>query len=137
MRERHVIKLVALRLQAEGVLNLQVRYAPERGPDIEAQLPQSRRLLFLEAKGETKAPDVALGTALYQILTRYDGHVVCGVALPFTERYEMLVRNILPGVQRLGLHILFVKDEQVWYLSPNAAGFFPTKPTSLVEAIEK
>lgn len=124
-------------MKAEGVLNLKVRYGQERGPDIEAQLPDSYRLLFIEAKGETAAPDVDLGTALHQILTRYDGQAVCGIALPFTERYKKLVRNILPGIQRLGLHILFVRDAEVWHLSPNAAGFFPTKPVSLVEALKK
>jgi len=137
MQERQVTAAIAERLKREGVLSLQVRYGREHGPDIEAQLPNSRRLLFIEAKGETKAPELDLATALYQILSRYDGQSVCGIALPFTERHKKLVRNILLGIQRLGLHVIFVRDAELWHLSPNARGFFPTKPTSIVEALEK
>lgn len=137
MREREVIRRVAERLKSEGVLNLEVRYGQQRDPDIEARLPYTHRLLFVEAKGETKTPEATLGMALYQILTRYDGQAVCGIALPFTERYQNLVRNILSGICRLGLHVIFVGNAELWHLEPNAAGFFPTKPTSLVEVLEK
>jgi hypothetical protein len=137
MQERQVTAAIAEKLKREGVLSLQVRYGREHGPDIEAQLPNFRRLLFIEAKGETKAPDLDLGTALYQILARYDGQAVCGIALPFSRKYQKLVRNILPGIQRLGLHVIFVKDAEVWHLSPNAGGFLPSKPASLVEALER
>jgi len=137
MRECEVVTKVVERLKCEGVPNPQVRYGREHGPDIEAQLPSSRRLLFIEAKGDVKAPDLAIGVALYQILARYDGQAVCGIALPYSRRYQNLVRNILPGIQRLGLHVIFVRDAEVWHLSPNAGGFLPSKPVSLVEALER
>lgn len=111
--------------------------------DIEAQLPDSRRRLFIEAKGdrpggrEAAKRRVALGEALLQILTAYDGQAVCGTALPFSEGYVNLVRNIFPGIQRLGLHVVFVRDAEVWHLSPKAKGFFPTRPESLVGVLEK
>lgn len=136
MREREVIRKVVERLKCEGILSLQVRYGREHGPDIEARLPNSRRLLFIEAKGDVKAPDSAIGVALYQILTRYDGQAVCGIALPLTESYKKLARKILPAIQRLGLHLIFVKEDEIWHLSPNASGFFPSKPESLVEVLE-
>ena len=137
MREREVVRIIAERLKRDGVLNLHVRYDREHGADIEAELPTSRRSLFIEAKGDVKAPDSAIGVALYQILARYDGQAVCGIALPFSRRYQNLVRNILPGIQRLGLHVIFVRDAEVWHLSPNAGGFLPSKPASLVEALER
>ncbi len=55
MREREVIRTIAERLRSEGAQNLQVRYGREHGPDIEAELPTSRRLLFIEAKGDQSA----------------------------------------------------------------------------------
>ncbi len=137
MREREITRILAERLKLEGVLNLQVRYGKERGPDIEALLPKSRRQLLIEVKGEVKAPDSAIANALYQILSRYDGQAVCGIALPFTEPYKNLVRNILPGIQRLELHLLFVRDGEIWHLPPSAAGFFPSKPVSLAEVLEQ
>ena len=93
MQERLVTEAIAKRLKCEGVLSLQVRCGREHGPDIEAQLPSSRRRLFIEAKGDVKAPDLAIGVALYQILARYDGQAVSGMALPFSRKYQKLVIN--------------------------------------------
>lgn len=139
MREREVIQAVAERLRQDGLLNLTVRYRGEPGPDIEGLLPRSRRRLFVEAKGERARPGerVALGEALLQILSRYDADVVCALALPFTERFEHLVRGILPGLRHLGLHLLLVRQGQVWHLGPQAAGFFPERPNSLLEALDR
>ena len=137
MQERLVTEAIAKRLKCEGVLSLQVRCGREHGPDRQAQLHNSRRRLFIEAKGDVKAPDSAIGVALYQILARYDGQAVCGIALPFSRKYQKLVRNLLPGTQRLCLHVIFVKDAEVWHLSPNAGGYFPSKPASFVEALER
>jgi len=72
-------------------------------------------------------PDSAIGLVLYQIRTRYDGQAVCGIALPFSRRYQNLVRNILPGTQRLGLHVIFVRDAEVWHLSPERRRVFSLK----------
>lgn len=142
MREREVVRRLAERLQAEGVLNLKVRYGQEHGPDIEAELPTSHRRLFIEAKGERPGGQegakrrVALGEALFQILSVYDTDVVCALGLPFTKGYQTLVRNVLPGLRKLGVHVLWVRDDEIWHLSPVAQGFFPTKPESIVKVLE-
>jgi hypothetical protein len=136
VRECDVTKRVAERLKREGILSLHMRPGHEHGPDIEAQLPASRRLLFIEAKGNLKAPDAAIGVALYQILTRYDGEAACAIALPYTKKYEQLARNMLTGIQRLGVHLILVKEDDIWHLSPHAGGFFPSKPESLMEALD-
>lgn len=142
MRERQVTQTIAERLKAESVLNLTVRYRNERGPDIEGRLPASRRWLYVEAKGEPGSKDKALdrhmylGTALLQILSVYDHDVVCAIALPYNEGYEALVRKILAGIGRLGVHILLVRGEDVWHLAPDAKGFFPTKAESLIAVLD-
>ena len=136
MREREVTRVIAGRLHEEGVFNLQVRYGQERGPDIEAELPSSHRSLFIEVKGSSRNPEVDLGTALYQVLTRRDGRAVCGITLSWAGRYETLVRRVLSGIQRLGLHVLLVRNRDVWRLSPGARGFFPSKADSLTDALE-
>lgn len=74
---------------------------------------------------------------MLQILSVYDANVVCAIALPFTEGYRNLVKNIHPGLRRLNRHVLFVQDEEVWHLAPGVSGFFPTKPESVVEVFEK
>lgn len=139
MRERDVTKTVAERLHAEGLVGLKVRYRNERGPDIEGTLPLSRRRVFIEAKGERPSGNerIAVGEALLQILSQYDADVVCAIALPFAEKFQQLIQNILPGLKRLGLHVLLVQDGEVWHLGPQATGFFPEKPDSLIEVLEQ
>ena len=136
MGERVVIRIVAEHLRAKRGLNLKVHYGQEHGPDMETHLPNSRLLLFIEAKDGVKVPDSAIGAALYQILTRYEGEAICRIALPFTERYEKFIRNVLSGIRRPRLDLFFVKEPELWHLLPNAGGFFISKPGSLVEALE-
>lgn len=120
-----------------------VRYKYERGPDIEGQLPGSLKRFFIEAKGErpgkhaTAKRRVAMGEVLLQILSRYDEDVACAIALPYNRGFQNLVRSIIPGLRKLGLHVLFVKNGDVWHLDPNAGGFFPSKPESIVEVLDK
>jgi len=142
MREREVTRKVAERLKSDGILNLTVRYGSEPGPDIEGELPKTGRHLFVEAKGERPGGSegakrrVALGEALFQIFCSYDEEVVCAIALPRTEGYEDLLRRMLPALRRLGLHVLLVKDAEIWHLAPNAAGLFPTIPKSITEVLD-
>ena len=141
MREREVTRRIAERLKAEGVLNMTVRYQQEHGPDIEAELPDTRKKLYIEAKGErpggqeTAKRRVALGEALFQILSVYDLDVICVIALPYTKGYQDLVKRIMPGLRQLHLHVLFVGADGIWHLSPKTNGFFPTKPVLLLEAL--
>ncbi len=139
MREREVTRTLAEQLRAEGLLNLQVRYRNERGPDIEGTLPRSGRILYVEAKGERTnvSERVIMGEALLQILSHYDRDVVCALAVPYTSGFESVLRNILPGLRRLGLHVLLVSEGEVWYLGPQAAGFFPERPARLVEVLDR
>jgi hypothetical protein len=143
MRERQVTETIAEKLKSEGLLNLRFRIGNEHGPDIEGRLPQSRRWLFIEAKGEPGSKEksidrrMRLGEALLQVLTVYDHDVVCAIALPYNEGYETLVRKILAGIGRLGVHILLVRGEDVWHLAPDAKGFFPTKVKSLLAELDK
>jgi hypothetical protein len=51
MREREVTEVVAVRLRKDGAMNLTVRTGYKTGPDIECELPHSRRKLYVEAKG--------------------------------------------------------------------------------------
>ncbi len=139
MREREVIRTVAERLRAEGLMDLKVRYGSEPGPDIEGTLPRSRRHLFVEAKGERArtSPRITVGEALLQILSRWDSDVVCALAVPYNKEFEEVLRTILPGLRCLELHVLLAKDGEVWYLSPNKAGFLVEKPLSIIEVLER
>lgn len=138
MREREVIRLVAERLRSEGLSDLQVRYGAQRGADIEGRLPRSRRRLFVEAKGVRSKSSVRqpMGEALLQILGHYDEDVVCAIAVPFTTEYEELLRFILPGIRKLGLHLLLVRRDEIWYNGPQTDGFFPEKVESLVGRLD-
>jgi hypothetical protein len=139
MRERKVTKTIADRLSAEGLLNPQARYRNEPGPDIEGTLPRSGRTLYIEAKGERRnvRERVALGEALLQILRYYDWDVVCALAVPYTDGFVRVLRDILPGLRRLGLHLLLVREGEVWYLGPQANGFFPERPARLIEVLDR
>jgi len=146
MQEREVTRTVPQRLRAEGLVGLKACCKNERGPDIEGYLPRSRRKLFIEAKGERAGADrwgegancwMAMGEALLQVLSVYDQDVVCGIAVPYTKEFQKVLQNILPGFQKLGLHVLLVREGEVWHLGPHATGFFPEKSESLIEILEQ
>jgi len=143
MREREVTKVVAARLREEGALNLKVRYGSEGGPDIECDLPGSGRRLYVEAKGFRAGGKVSqncrttVGEALLQIFSIYDRDVLCAMALPYSDGYTTVVRNIMPGLRVLGVHVLLVRGTEVWHLRPDSAGFFPSVPESIVEELDK
>ncbi len=135
MRERDVTQTIADRLYAEGLSSLCVRHKGP-GPDIEGKLP-SGRTLYIEAKGERAhvSERVSVGEALLQILSRYDRDVVCALAVPYTECFEHVLRSILPGLRSLRLHLLLVRNGEVWYLRHCTIGFFPEKCERLIEVL--
>ena len=103
MREREVTRTVPQRLRAEGLVGLKLRYKNDRGPDIEGDLPRSRRKLFIEAKGERAGADpwgegancrMAMGEALLQVLSVYDQDVVCGIAVPYTKEFQKVLQHL-------------------------------------------
>lgn len=139
MREAEVKRRLAERLQAEGFLNLRVRYGQEPGIDIEAQFPDSRRWLYIEVKGtrsggyDTANRRAVLGEALWQIFSVYDGSAVCAIALPNTRGFRRLIEQILTPLSRLRLHILYVGEDELWHQAPNEP--LPCRITSLKEAL--
>lgn len=143
VRERELKERLAERLRSEGFMNLRVRYGREHGIDIEAQFPATQRWLYIEVKGErpggqaTATRRATMGEALLQILSVYDGSAVCAIALPFTRGYQNLVRQLLVPLQRLGLHMIFVREGEIWHLAPGSPGFFPQKVASLMEVLER
>lgn len=142
MHEREVTKAVAVRLREDGAMNLKVRYGSKPGPDIECELPGSRRRLYVEAKGaragsESQTCREAVAEALLQTLSIYDRDVVCAIALPYVDGFAKVVRNIMPGLRVLGVHVLLVRGTEVWHLGPDSAGFFPSVPKSIVEVLDK
>lgn len=139
MREREVKQRLAERLRSEGFMNLKVRYSSERGIDIEAQFPDSRRWVYIEAKGkraggqEAATRRAVLGEALLQVFEVYDGSAVCAIALPETRGFRSLARRILLPLGRLGLNVIFVGEEGLWHLGKGA---MPRKVSSLKEVLE-
>ncbi len=137
-----MLRAVAERLRSEGLYPRQVRLSRETGPDIEARLPTGRRLL-LEAKGDrgggrAQRQRAAVGEALLQVLSAFGTpEAVHALAFPYNDGYERLMRRIFPGLRRLGIHILLVDENgAVWHVGPDALGFFPEKPKSLVETLD-
>lgn len=60
---------------------------------------------------------MALGEALLQILSLYDGSSVCVIALPNTRGFRSLAQKVHPPLARLGIHVLFVGgDGQIRHL---------------------
>lgn len=143
MRERQVKEILAQKLQAEGFMNLTVRYGNERGVDIEAQFPDSGRRLYIEVKGErpgaheTAKRRVALGEALLQIFAVYDGSSVCAIALPNTRGFRSLAQRVFTPLSRLELHALFVgEDGEIWHLGPKTPAGLPRRISSLKEVLQ-
>lgn len=122
-------------------MNLQVRYGQEPGIDIEAQFPNSRRWLYIEVKGtrpgahEAASRRAALGEALWQIFSVYDGSAVCAIALPNTRGFRQLVRRILTPLGILRLHILYVGERELWHQAPDEP--MPQPIAGLRETLEE
>lgn len=140
MREREVKERLAERLRSEGFMNLRVRYGQERGIDIEAQFPDSRRWVYIEVKGDRPGGQEAatrravLGEALLQLFEVYDGSAICAIALPDSQGFRGLAQRILLPLQKMGLHVIFV-GEGFWHLGPRS-GPGPRKISSLKEVLE-
>jgi len=145
VREAEVVRVLAHRLKLEGAYPT-VRPGSERGPDIEAPLPSGRRVV-VEAKGqrgrmrrnESLNRRMAIGEGLLQLLSRWGrSDEVLALAVPYSEGFEQLVRDALAALRHLRIHVVLVdKDGGVWHLGPDAPGFFPAKPSSLVEALDR
>ena len=143
MRERKVKQILAQRIEDEGFMNLKVRYGSERGVDIEAQFPDSRRWLYIEVKGErpggqeTAQRRVVLGEALLQVFSIYDGSSVCAIALPNTRGFRNLAQRIFLPLSRLGLHVIFVGENgEIWHLGPATPAGLPRRVPSLRKALQ-
>ncbi|MDZ7268319.1 MAG: hypothetical protein ONB48_11365 [candidate division KSB1 bacterium] len=137
MRERELVQALANRLRQENLREVRVRPGNQRGADIEGILPRSHRRLFIEAKGVRARENerVAVGEALLQILRHYDYDVVCAIAVPYTPAFEKLLRSIMPGLAKLGIHVLLVRPDEIWHVPP-MRGFFPEKHESLLEKLD-
>lgn len=124
-------------------MNIRVRYGNERGVDIEAQFPDTRRWIFIEVKGErsgsqkTAQQRAALGEALLQIFNVYDSTSVCAIALPNTRGFQKLIRNIFLPLSRLRIHVLFIgEDGEIWHAGPTTPAGLPRRISSLREALQ-
>ncbi len=142
MRESKAKRILAERLDAEGFMNLTVRYGQKRGIDIEAQFPDSGRWLYIEVKGERAGGQAAatrraaLGEALLQAFSVYDDSAVCAIALPNTRGFRNLIRRMLVPLRKLGLHVIFVGEEEIWHLGPDTPGGLPRRVSSLKEVLD-
>jgi len=141
VREQKVKQILAEHLKMEGFMNLKVRYGHERGIDIEAQFPESGRWLYIEVKGTRTGAQAAnirqvFGEALLQIFSIYDGSSVCAIALPNTQEFRRLARQIFMPLSRLGVHALFVgKNGEIWHLGPKTPAGLPRRVSSLKEVL--
>ena len=107
MREAELFPHVLKFLEDSGYQILEDNRGSKPGADIIAA--KDGRRIFVELKGDSKAPDVDLGTALYQIL-RFMGGGPDEYALALSEKYRRYAENCRYAVKKLGLRIYLVRD---------------------------
>ena len=100
-------------LEGEGYEILETHPGKQRGPDIVAR--KSGKELIIELKGDTKALDVDLGTAIWQLL-RYLKDDSKDYALALTPSYERFVRAVKYPLDKLRIQVFMVSDKRVWVL---------------------
>lgn len=107
MREAELFPHVLNFLEDSGYQILEENRGHKPGADIIAV--KNGRKLFLELKGDSQAPDVDLGTALYQIM-RFIGDGHDEYALALSEKYRRYAENCRHAVKKLGLRIYLVRN---------------------------
>jgi hypothetical protein len=108
MKEEEMFQKIMAFLKSRGYKVIETHLGRQRGPDIVAQ--KSGRRLVIEAKGDTAALDVDLGTAIWQLMRHMtDSSTDFGLAL--TESYLRYVRAVEYPLKRLGVQVLIVSDE--------------------------
>lgn len=141
MREKEIKALIARKLKDEGFSFPQVRYGSRRGIDIETKHPDTKVPIFMEIKGERPGGSesaksrAAVGEALFQIFSVYDGSSLCALVFPKTKRFLNLLKRVKKPLSELKIHILFVNEKGIWHLAPDSPLPFPQKIDSLREAL--
>lgn len=108
MREPELFPHVIRFLEDNGYQILEENRGHKPGADIIAL--KDGRKLFVELKGDSQAPDVDLGTALYQIM-RFMGDGPDEYALALSEKYRRHVESCRHAMKKLNLKVYLVKDD--------------------------
>jgi len=113
LKEEEVFHKIVEFLRKNGYKIVETNPGRQRGADIVAE--KSGRKMVIEVKGDTKALDVDLGTAIWQLL-RYMKDDSKDLALALTPSYEQYVKAVEYPLKKLNVKVFLVSREvsQLW-----------------------
>ena len=110
MKEEKMFPKMIDFLMNEGYKIVETNPGRQRGPDIVAE--KSRREIIIELKGDTAAPDVDLGTGIWQLL-RYMNNESKDYALALTPSYMRYVKAVEYPLRKLNVKVFLVSRKGV------------------------
>ncbi len=129
LKEMEIVEAVRDHLVSRGFdVNRMVRKATEKGTDIIAISPSKKKMIKIEAKGQTSSnvrskrygkeftrnqKEDHLGRALLKCLSYLDEGFAAGIALPGDEYNMELVDRIKKELGMLGIVVLLADEEGV------------------------
>jgi len=113
LREKEVFHKMVEFLRKNGYKIVETKLGRRKGADIVAE--KCGREMVIEVKGDTKALDVDLGTAIWQVL-RYMKDNSKDFALALTPSYEKYVKAVEYPLKKLNVKVFLVSEEvsQLW-----------------------
>jgi hypothetical protein len=110
LKEEEMFPIIIDFLKGRGYETIEIHPGRQRGPDIVAE--KSGRRFIIEVKGDTAAPAVDLGTAIWQLM-RYIKDTSKDFGLALTGSYLRYIRAVEYPLKRLGIQVFIVSDEGV------------------------
>lgn len=110
MKEEEMFPKMIDFLSNKGYKIVETNPRRQRGPDIVAE--KSGREMVIEMKGDTAAPDVDLGTGIWQLL-RYIKNESKDFALALTPSYMRYVKAVEYPLRKLNVRVFIVSRKGV------------------------
>lgn len=110
LKEDNMFPIMIEFLTSEGYQIIEVNPGRKRGADIVAE--KSGKRLIIEMKGDTKALDVDLGTAIWQLL-RYMKGELQDYALAVTSSYKRYIKAVEYPLKKLNVKVFIVSEKGV------------------------
>ena len=108
MKEEDLFDPLIEYLQGQGYEILEQHRGHEHGIDIVAN--KNGRKLFVELKGDSKAPDVDFGTLVYQIMKELKPSSDSDYAIAVSEQYRKHADRCRFPLRKLGIKVYLIDE---------------------------
>ena len=114
MREPDMFEPMKMLLESKGYKVIDTREGRKSGADVIAEY--RGRKLIMEMKGDSAAPEVDLGTGIFQLLRHMHEGYNEEYALGISSAYTRMVKQIEYPLKKLGIRVFIIDNNpyQLW-----------------------